>query len=155
MDLTYADVGATQHAVLPRGYRHLRYERVLSVPYERAVETLMTWQAHRRTGLSPRPTAPRAATGVEVVCRLGPFREPCRVVWALETPDRTGFGYGTLPGHPFTGEESFVLERVGDRVTFTITVFSRPARWYTRLSGPLPGLAQRLFVRLYGRAVNS
>ncbi len=30
---------------------------------------------------------------------------PCRVVYEVERPDARGFAYGTLPGHPATGEE--------------------------------------------------
>ncbi|SIP67631.1 hypothetical protein BN9982_740001 [Mycobacterium tuberculosis] len=33
------------------------------------------------------------------------LRAPCRVVYVIDEPDVRGFGYGTLPGHPVSGEE--------------------------------------------------
>src|SRR5262245_5631134 len=36
---------------------------------------------------------------------------PCRVVWTVDEADRGGFADGTLPGHPESGEEAFVVER--------------------------------------------
>ena len=38
--------------------------------------------------------------GSEVIVHLGPVRAPCRVVYVVDEPDRRGFAYGTLPGHP-------------------------------------------------------
>ena len=39
----------------------------------------------------------------------GPGRRPCRVVYVVDEPDRRGFAYGTLPGHPESGEELFLV----------------------------------------------
>ena len=39
---------------------------------------------------------------------------PVRVVSIIDEPDRKGFAYGTLDGHPLSGEESFVVERTPD-----------------------------------------
>ncbi|GAB3997573.1 hypothetical protein GCM10029992_20910 [Glycomyces albus] len=62
---------------------------------------------------------------------------PCQVVWTVEGPERTGFAYGSLPGHPERGEAAFVLEPAGPgRTRFEIRSFSRPGRWFTRLAGP-------------------
>jgi uncharacterized protein (UPF0548 family) len=36
------------------------------------------------------------------------------VVWTVDEPNRIGFGYGTLQGHPESGEESFVVSREDD-----------------------------------------
>ncbi|MGZ4748627.1 MAG: DUF1990 family protein, partial [Oryzihumus sp.] len=72
---------------------------------------------------------------------------------AVEEPDRVGFGYGTLPGHPESGEEAFVVEQVGGTVRFTVTAFSRGARWYTRLAQPVTLFAQRLALRRYLRCL--
>jgi uncharacterized protein (UPF0548 family) len=43
--------------------------------------------------------------GTDVLAHLGPIRVPCRVVYVLDEPERRGFAYGTLPGHPESGEE--------------------------------------------------
>ncbi len=67
--------------------------------------------------------------------RLG-LCAPVRVVDVVDEPTRRGFAYGTLPGHPESGEESFVVElgETGD-VTLTITAVSRPASRLARLAG--------------------
>jgi uncharacterized protein (UPF0548 family) len=39
------------------------------------------------------------------------LRAPCRIVYVIDEPDRRGFAYGTLPGHPERGEEAFIISR--------------------------------------------
>ncbi|GII00367.1 DUF1990 family protein [Planobispora takensis] len=158
--LTHPDTEEFRTGVVPPGYRRLRHRRLIGrgESLERAAGTLLTWRAHAACGLRPVASAPRAAEGVTVVSRmgLGPLRiaAPCRVVWALEEEDRAGFGYGTLSGHPESGEEGFLLERdSGGRVWFTVHAYSRPGRWYTRIAGPAPVLLQHAFARLYARAL--
>ncbi|GLW13022.1 DUF1990 domain-containing protein [Microtetraspora sp. NBRC 13810] len=148
--LTYPEAGATREPPLPPGYHHLRHRARLSHgSLPRAAEELLTWRVHARLGLRPVASAPRAAPGVTVVCRLGPLRIPCRVVWTVEEDRRAGFAYGTLPGHPEIGEESFMVERdAGGTLWFTLTAFSRPAR-LPRLTGPAAAIGQHLFARLY------
>lgn len=107
---------------------------------------------HRATGVRVRAGSPHAepGTAVEVSAGLGPlrFRAPCQVIWAEYEWDRTGFAYGTTAGHPECGEESFTVELRDDgSVWFTVMAFSRPARWYTRLAGPLVPLLQRTYAR--------
>jgi uncharacterized protein (UPF0548 family) len=102
--------------------------------------------------------APEAEPGVAVTVGLGvgPLRlnAPCRVVWTLREPDRMGFAYGTLPGHPACGEEAFLVERLpDDSVWLTVTAFSRQVRWYTRAGGPLTRAAQRAYARRCGRVL--
>ena len=77
---------------------------------------------------------------------------PCEVVWVERTADRVGFGYGTLPGHLFRGEEAFTVERddAGD-LWFVVTAFSVPDRWWVRLAGPLTVVGQRLYLRVLAR----
>jgi uncharacterized protein (UPF0548 family) len=147
-------VGATRGATLPAGYRHLRYRRYLGGrdAFEVGAEALLTWRMHRAAGVRIEASAERAAPGVIVRSGLGVgalrLVAPCEVVWSAEEPDRAGFGYGTLPGHPESGEESFVVTRDGNgRVWFTITAFSRPARWFTRAAGPGTALFQHLYAR--------
>jgi uncharacterized protein (UPF0548 family) len=152
---TYAEVGATQHGPLPAGYQHLRVRHLIGTGvFEAAAEAVLTWRMHR--GIPARVTAdaPRAAPGVRVTVRIGPLKAPCQVVWAVRGDDRAGFGYGTLAGHPEQGEESFVVERdAGDRVWFTVTTFSRPATWYTRLGKPLIPAFQRVYAWRCARAL--
>ena len=147
--LTYAEVGATRHAALPPGYQHLRVRaRIGTGCFERAAAAILGFEMHRRIPARVRASGRRAAPGVRVTVTIGPLRAPCEVVWAEDGPDRAGFGYGTLPGHPEVGEESFLVERDADgTVWFTVTAFSRPARWYTRPAGPGIVLFQRLYAR--------
>ena len=67
---------------------------------------------------------------------------------------RRGFAYGTLPGHPESGEEAFVIERHDDdTVSFTITAFSRHATRLARVAGPLGRAAQRRITARYLRSL--
>jgi uncharacterized protein (UPF0548 family) len=59
------------------------------------------------------------------------------VVWAEETPEFVGFGYGSLPGHPERGEAAFLLEAIGDRTRFTVRSFSVPGTFAGRLAAPV------------------
>ncbi|MFD0558780.1 uncharacterized protein (UPF0548 family) [Stackebrandtia endophytica] len=155
MDFTYPHVGITRDPHEVPGYRLLRYRTRLKVGFDKAAEAVMAWQLHRNAGLRPQAAAPRAEPGVVVVSRIGPLRAPCRVVWTVEEPDRVGYGYGTLPGHPVAGEESFLVEHAPDgTVWFTVTAVSRADRWFTRVAGPLVPMAQWLFVRWFARGLN-
>jgi uncharacterized protein (UPF0548 family) len=154
---TYADVGATRDVPLPPRYHHLRHRVLLGEGpevFRRAADAVLTFTMHRRAGARIRTDAERAAPGVRVTVRLGPFTVPCEVVYAYDEPNRAGFGYGTLPGHQERGEEAFVVERDDrDRVWFTVVAFSKPARWTTIVAGPIGVLAQRAFARLLGRTL--
>jgi uncharacterized protein (UPF0548 family) len=84
---------------------------------------------------------------------VGPLRlwAPCEVIWTVTDADEIGFGYGTLPGHPASGEESFVVSiDEADRVWLTVTAFSRPARWFTRAGALFVPLVQRGYARWLG-----
>lgn len=76
------------------------------------------------------------------------------MVYLVDEDHRKGFAYGTLPGHPESGEEAFVVELGEDgQVTFTISAFSRPASVLARLGGPLSRAIQRWVTGRYLRAV--
>ncbi|MFF5896988.1 DUF1990 family protein [Streptomyces argenteolus] len=153
--LTYAEVGATRQGPLPAGYHHLRRRAAIGrgrAGFEAAGAAVTEWRMHRATGAGVNASAPRAAAGgtVEVSAGIGPLRltAPCEIVWTAYESDRIGFAYGTRPGHPECGEESFVVELADDgTVWFTVTAFSRAGCWYTRLAGPLVPVAQRWYVR--------
>ena len=160
MAFTYPEVGATA-AELPVGYQHLHASRVVGSGrelFEHCAETVMTWGVQRDAGLTVLP-GERVRVGAEnrLGLRLGPLRTsaPCRVVYVVDEPDRKGFAYGTLPGHPECGEESFVVSLADDgTVLFDVTAFSRPARWFARLGGPVTGLVQRHVTWRYLDAVH-
>jgi len=154
---TYEPVGATRGSTFPVGFHHLEESSALGhgdAAFEHARETLMTWRMHRAAGLRVAASADRVAEGGVVRCRLGPLPVPCRVVWVVDEPDRVGFGYGTLPGHPEAGEEAFVVSRdASGAVTFTVSAYSRPGLLLTRLAGPVGRWGQRLMIRRYAGAL--
>ncbi|WP_456823352.1 YndJ family transporter [Cellulomonas sp. P5_E12] len=159
--LTYSEVGATRIGPLPAGYRHLRARHLLmpgATPHDLAElgDALLRWRVHEAALVEVLPDGPEAMPGLRVVSRpgIGPvaLSVPCEVVWIERGPDRVGFGYGTLPGHPFRGEEAFTVDRdeAGD-LWFVATAFSVPDRWWVRLAGPLTVVAQRLYLRVLAR----
>ncbi|QCQ90995.1 DUF1990 family protein [Rhodococcus sp. SGAir0479] len=151
-ELTYSEVGATA-GELPAGYRHLRESLRLGRgedTFLAASDALMHWQVHRRAGLRVDAESPTVKVGTTVVLRWFGFTIPCRVVYVIDEPNRRGFAYGTLPGHPESGEERFCVERDDDgEVRAVITTFSRPGRWYTRLGDPVARVVQTLMTRRY------
>jgi uncharacterized protein (UPF0548 family) len=154
MSFTYEDVGATRDGGVPcpPGF-HSLHERTRigegEAVFQRAAEALTTWRMHREMGVGITASAERAAPGVDVTVTLaGIVKAPCRVVWTVDEPRRVGWAYGTLPGHPESGEEAFVVSRTGDgTVWLTVTAFSRPAKWYAKAGGP----ATRGFQQAYAR----
>ncbi|AYA24928.1 Uncharacterized protein, UPF0548 family [Rhodococcus rhodochrous J3] len=167
-EFTYAEVGASLRAFrgeapLPSGYRHLRVESELGsgdTVFEVAAARLFSWDMHRGAGMRIPAGTPLAVPGVEVDLGfgLGPVRASarCRVIEIVDTADVRGFTYGTLPGHPASGEETFVVERTADgRVRGTVLAFSRPARWYTKLAGPVGHLLQQQIARRYLAALTA
>lgn len=157
-DFTYPDVGATRNADIPSGYRWLRIRTELGEGPEvmrNAADALMEFWMHRALPAKVTASAPRAAEGVavEVAMGVGPLRvkAPCRIVWAEESERRAGWGYGTLPGHPESGEEAFVVHMDDEgAVWLTVTAFSRPASRLSRLAGPLARVFQRAYARRCG-----
>ncbi|MFC8536510.1 DUF1990 family protein [Streptomyces sp. NPDC057249] len=159
--LTYPEVGATRLGPLPGSYHHLHHRAAVGRgqgDFEAAGAAITEFRLHRRSGARVEASTTRAepGTAVRVAVQAGPLRlaVPCRVVWAEYGPARTGFGYGTESGHPERGEECFVAELADDgTVSFTVTAFSRPARWYARLGGPLVPVLQRWYARRLGRTL--
>ena len=149
-EVTYAEVGQTRQQALPPGYRHLRCHAVVGhgpEAWARAREALATWQAHRHLGLGIYPPDLPVTSGAVVlaIARVGPARLviPCRVVYRTDEPRSFGFAYGTLPGHPERGEESFhVTWEDQGVVSFSVVAFSRPGDMATRLAGPVATLIQ-------------
>ena len=120
----------------------------------------MGWRVHRRAGLRVAASAPRAEQDAVVDMRLGlgalSLRVPCRVVYVVEAPQRNGFAYGTLPGHPESGEELFLLQQLADgRIEFSITAFSRAASLPARLGGPVSTLLQDTMTTRYLKALDA
>jgi uncharacterized protein (UPF0548 family) len=160
-ELTYQEVGQATAGRLPPGYHHLRRSTVIGGRQDlfgRTGAALFSWQPQLRAGLSVCASTPTAEPGTVVLlsARMGPLRisAPCRVVRVVTEPGIQGFAYGTLPGHPESGEEAFVVEQLRDgTVTVTITAFSRPAT-LARAAGPLGRVIQRHMTSRYLRALD-
>ena len=133
-ELTYPEVGLSL-GPLPSGYHHVERTAIVGrgeARFDQAAGRVMTWGMHRGAGLSVRPSSESVAEGVDAVLGLGwralSIKAPVRVVRVVDESRRRGFAYGTLPGHPECGEESFVVELLdNDDVAMTIRAFSRSA----------------------------
>lgn len=93
---------------------------------------------------------------VFLVTPLGPFsfKSPVRVVYLVDEPKRKGFAYGTLDGHPETGEEAFIVEQKDDgSVWLTVRAFSRPSTRFWRAMSPILRIMQEIYTRRYLRAL--
>ena len=158
---THSDIGATLAGTYPEGFHHDRYEAVLGhgpQALQRAVTGLKTWEAHRLPGMQVYPRDQEIRTGATVVVTLGTpiaaLAAPCRIVGVIDGQTRWGFAYGTLPGHPEQGEESFAVSIAADgTVRFKIEAFSRPSDPLVRLSGPIGRGIQRGGTGSYLRAL--
>ncbi|NOL45545.1 DUF1990 domain-containing protein [Kribbella sandramycini] len=168
----YDAIGSTRYDETPAGYHRLEHRARLGAGnevFQRAGEALMTWRMQRRAGL-PFTADGRADAGVNALGQLGVgmvvgrlrtavplalvgLPIPCRVVWTVEEPDRIGFAYGSLQGHPEAGEESFVVTREVGGIYFTVKAYSRAAAWYARLGGPATRTVQRLAARRYANSL--
>jgi uncharacterized protein (UPF0548 family) len=159
-ELTYHEVGATA-GDLPAGYNQLSRSATIGhgrQAFAAASEAVRHWQVQRRAGLRVAASSPSVAANATLILGpgIGPLRllAPCRVVYVVEEPRRSGFAYGTLAGHPESGEEAFIVEHQRtDAVTFTITAFSKPATLLAKIAGPLGGITQRQITSRYLRTL--
>lgn len=161
-ELTYQEVGATA-GDLPAGYHHL----ARSVPighgrqvFTRAGDAVCGWRAQLGAGLQVWASAQTVMPGAVVILGLGigslRLRAPCRVVYVVDEPRRRGFAYGTLAGHPESGEEAFMIEHHDDdTVSFNVTAFSRPATRLAKIAGPVGAVVQRQLTARYLRSLEN
>lgn len=154
--VTYAEVGATLRGERPAGYRHAswRWRVVAHASDDDAAalgDDLLTWRVPRAAGVRVDADGP-ARAGTRVVSRpgLGPVRlaAPCVVVAVDRAECHTAFAYGTLPGHPFRGEELFAVERDAEgTLWFVVEAFSAPVAWWARVAWPFVAVGQRAYAR--------
>ncbi|MCA1736962.1 MAG: DUF1990 domain-containing protein [Actinobacteria bacterium] len=114
---TYGPVGLVSLAEPPAGFRRSGGHRALGVGDEvfaGACDTLCSWGMHRGAGLivlAEGPPKVGQTVAMSAPLPLGYIDAVCRIVDVVDTAERRGFSYGTLPNHPETGEESFTLLR--------------------------------------------
>ena len=123
---SYNDLGGTEPenirwGNIPDGYRS--YERTIRIgqgqaDWNAAASALLRWGVKTRSGFTVEPNPPpngRVHLDDDFWLRLqiGPFsiREPVRIIAEVDQPNRCGFAYGTLVGHPVSGEEAFIAHR--------------------------------------------
>ena len=153
----------------PSGYRDFESAFFLGHgrdTFDRCAEELLHWEVKIRSGFdieglgncATDSDTPRVQAGQEptIFVRLGPFRlpEPARVIEVVESRARRGFTYATKPGHPITGEESFILIHTPEnRVFLVLRSVSRAGTGIWRLGEPFVRLAQIIYRRRYSRAL--
>ena len=149
------------------GYEHTVLLGHGSSQWAFASTEVLRWGVKTRSGFSVESDGPStsgnglghpvAAGGrYWLVAHLGPFRirEPVQVLAVVDEPDRKGFAYGTLAGHPVRGAEAFLVERRTDgSVWLTIRSLTRPASGLWGALYPVALLAQRLYRRRYFRSL--
>jgi uncharacterized protein (UPF0548 family) len=125
--------------------------------FERAATALLAWQAQIGAGIEVFPSGSQVEDRATVVLllRAGLWAPaPCRVAYVLDEPDRAGFAYGTLPGHPECGEVSFIVTRdTGRHVALIVRSFSRRVDPLARLGAPVARVVQTRVTRRYLEAL--
>lgn len=127
------------------------------VVWESAAREVLRWKVKTASGFAVDTDGPVSpGDRVAVTARLLGVTvvEPVEVVTVISGADRVGFAYRTLPGHPVSGEEAFIVHRDGDDVRLTIRSLTRAAPqqpWRTLY--PLLLVAQRIVRRRYLRAL--
>ena len=167
---TGPEPGATRPAdaawTPPAGWR--AYERTARIGSGAAVwaaasAAVLEWGVKTRSGFRVDPGAGgtlRVAAGARawLLARVGPLtvREPVAVVAVVDQPDRAGFAYGTLAGHPVSGEEAFVVHRTPDgAVHLTLRSLTAPGSGWWRPLFPVLLVAQRRYRARYLRALTA
>jgi uncharacterized protein (UPF0548 family) len=163
LSLTYGEVGATGE--LPAddigtldGYRHVHTAARIGsgrARFEQAADEVMRYGMLRGAGVRVTASTEIAEVGTLVLGRLGPAWAPCRVVYVVDEPNRRGFAYGTLPGHPVSGEEYFGVryDPASESVYAEVAAFSRPNTWWSKVGAPVAALAQRVVTKRYLKAL--
>jgi uncharacterized protein (UPF0548 family) len=158
LPLTYPEVGATGAEHLPHGYHHISAAARIGdgrQRFERAADAVMRYGMQRGSAIRVQASSDVAAVDTVLLVRLAVLAAPCRVVYVVDEPDRRGFAYGTLAGHPESGEELFSVrfDPADGAVYAHVRAFSRHAIWWSKAAAPLTLLAQRVLTKRYLRAV--
>ena len=135
----------------------------LARSFERARALVRIWgpQAGARMRLLGSTASVAVGETATLRVRVGgilPVSAPVRICWTVDSPERAGFAYETLPGHPEDGRESFVVTRgVGaegfEEAWFTVSAYSKPASVLARLGGPVTRMIQHRYANKYLLAI--
>ena len=143
-----------------RGYRRSEVSSVGGsgdAVWERVTRDVLRWRVKTASGFAVDSTGP-VSQGDRVVVTARRLKvtvvEPVEVVAVIKEFDRVGFAYRTMPGHPVSGEEAFIVQRRGEEVRLTVRSLTRAAPqqpW--RGLYPLLRIAQRIARRRYLRSL--
>jgi uncharacterized protein (UPF0548 family) len=155
-ELTYAPVGMSlDDSTTVPGLHRRRWTTVLHGPaaFDRGVEAIRSWAAHRGAGLHVATDGP-LAVGTNVVITaplpIGFADATCRIVAVVDEANRYGFAYGTLPVHPECGEEAFVIVRDdAGQTRFDVEAVAKPHHPLARLVPPIANYLQDRTARRY------
>jgi uncharacterized protein (UPF0548 family) len=124
------------------------------------VNALFSWKLLAVRGLQVFASTDTIEPGTDVAILSRHFGiwsvDFCRVIYVLrDEPEqnsavlRTGFAYGTLPGHAVRGEERFSVEwhPATEEVCYEIYSFSLPANSLIKLLSPIARATQLRFAR--------
>lgn len=98
--------------------------------WDRVTEDLLRWKVKTASGFKV-SSSERVQAGdlVQIYAGIWGIRitEPVEVLQVVNTPTRVGFSYRTLPGHPVSGEEAFMVSRHGNDIRLTVRSLTSPA----------------------------
>jgi uncharacterized protein (UPF0548 family) len=166
--LTYSPAGMTKDSsTAPAGYitdhNRIRLGKSAKV-FDQSVNALNNWQ-HFNLGwlnVSDIHTNIEAGMQIGLICSFAPIwlLFACRILYVINEDGpikKCGFVYGTLPGHPETGEERFTIEwhDEDDSVWYDLLAFSKPGNLLTTIGYPLTRTLQKKFVKDSQRAMLS
>jgi len=165
--LTYEFVGATgiesEEWKTSTGPRSFEASAVIGrgeTCWVAASDDVLTWKVKSRSGFtveSPHVGPARQGDRLWLIAGAGPLtvREPIEVIAVVQTEDRCGLAYGTLDGHPVSGEEAFIVSRdPSGAVRLTIRSLSTPGKGVWRAAWPVVRLAQHAYRRRYLHALS-
>jgi uncharacterized protein (UPF0548 family) len=154
--LTYPGVGLTRESGCPAGFRENQWRAVIGAGEEvflRAKDALANWRmldlGWVEVVSTPDSLVENALVGT-LARTLGTYSlNVARIVYVddEDAGTRFGFGYGTLPEYPLSGEERFTVtyDPTTQDVVYEIFSFSRPTSLMVRLGQPFVRRAQRRF----------
>ena len=159
---SYPEVGGTQNT-FPEGYDH-DHNRIQigegQADFIMAKALIREWRmfAIPWVRLYPNDQSIEEGKTVNVLFRLFGlwWFNSCRLVYTIDATTRFGFAYGTLEEHVEKGEERFMVEIDDEgKVWYSITAFSRPNFWATKIAYPIARMFQKRFVKDSFRVMQS
>jgi uncharacterized protein (UPF0548 family) len=164
--LTYSPAGMTKDiGLVPQGYvvdhNRIRLGEGASA-FKQAIKALNNWQHFNLGWLNVSDPNTAIETGMQIglLCSFASvwLLCACRVVYVVNEDGpvkKYGFAYGTLPGHPETGEERFTIEwhDADNSVWYDLLAFSKPGNLLVTIGYPLTRALQKKFVKDSQRAM--